>query len=60
MPIIRGGKKYDADQGYRQLERGTGEEQKALSASIFYDKWKLAETNEKYAILKKRWKNERG
>ena len=56
----RGGKKYDADQGYSQLERGTGEEQKAISASIFYDKWKLAEANEKYASLKKQWKDERG
>ncbi|WP_426329033.1 DUF4385 domain-containing protein [Pedobacter sp. R-06] len=56
----KGGKKHDPDQGYRQLERGTGEAQKALSASIFYNKWKLAEANEKYAILKKQWKNERG
>jgi len=56
----KGGKKYDADQGYRQLERGTGDEQKALSASIFYDIWKLAEANEKYARLKKKWKDERG
>lgn len=56
----RGGKKYDADQDYRQLDRGTGDEQKALSASIFYDKWKLAETNEQYSTLKKKWKDERG
>jgi len=56
----KGGKKYDAAQGYRQLERGTGNEQKALSASIFYDKWKIAEANEKYASLKKQWKDEKG
>jgi len=56
----RGGKKYDVDQHYRQLERGTGDEQKALSASIFYDKWKLAEANLQYASLKSEWKDERG
>jgi len=56
----KGGKKYDADQDYRQLERGTGDEQKAVSASIFYDQWKLAEANGQYAELKTHWKVERG
>lgn len=56
----KGGKKYDADDGYQQLERGTGDAQKAISASIFYGKWKLAEANEIYASLKKQWKHERG
>ncbi|RYE53952.1 MAG: DUF4385 family protein, partial [Sphingobacteriales bacterium] len=56
----KGGKKYDADKNHQQLERGTGDAQKAISASIFYDKWKLAEADEKYSRLKKQWKNERG
>lgn len=56
----KGGKKYDASHDYRQLERGTGDDRKAKSASIFYEKWKVAEANEKYAQLKKQWKNERG
>ena len=56
----KGGKKYDAHLDYRQLERGTGDAQKAISASIFYDKWKMAEANEKYIRLKKHWKDERG
>jgi len=56
----RGGKKYDPNQNYLQLERGTGEDQKAISASIFYEKWKLAERNERYTVLKKQWKNKYG
>lgn len=56
----KGGKKYDASRHYRQLERGTGDAQKAKSASIFHEKWKMAEANNKYAELKKQWKNEWG
>ena len=56
----KGGKKYYPQDGYRQLERGTGDGKKAISAIIFYDKWKFAEANEHYAVLKKNWKDEWG
>ncbi len=56
----KGGKKYDAENNYTQLERGTGEPQKAESAKIFYDQWKAAEANLTYAKMKKEWKHERG
>jgi hypothetical protein len=56
----KGGRKYDAKEGYKQLERGTGEHEKAKAASVFYDKWKAAESDEIYYRLKKQWKRERG
>lgn len=56
----RGGKKYDADKSYELLERGNGDPEKAKAASIFYDRWKAAESNELYAALKKDWKYARG
>lgn len=56
----KGGKKYDAAQGYALLERGTGDPEKAKAAIIFYDCYKAAEANEHYAQSKKEWKNERG
>lgn len=56
----KGGKKYDADNGYALLERGTGEAEKAAAAAIFYERWKAAEADEHYARLKKLWKHERG
>ena len=56
----KGGKKYGETDNYRLLERGTGETEKAASATIFYERWKAAEANEHYAALKKRWKHERG
>jgi len=52
----KGGKKYDKENDYKQLERGTGELEKAGAAAIFYDKWRAAEANELYAELKKKWK----
>jgi hypothetical protein len=52
----KGGKKYDKEHDYAPLERGTGEQQKAESALIFYMKWKLAEANAEYAAMKKAWK----
>ena len=55
----KGGKKYDQSD-YHQLERGTGEEMKAISAEIFYKKWKEAESNEKYSSLKVQWKKDYG
>ena len=55
----KGGKKYDETKGYAQLERGTGETEKAAAATVFYDYWKHAEANGLYAALKKQWKHER-
>ena len=56
----KGGKKYDSKNHYKHLERGTGDPEKVKSAKIFYDRWKLAEANKKYADLKAKWKDEKG
>jgi hypothetical protein len=56
----KGGKKYDKEKNYQQLERGTGEEEKARAAAVFYDKWKLAEKNGDYSLKKQEWKKEIG
>lgn len=56
----KGGKKYDKDNDYKQLEIGTGESEKAKAASVFYEKWKLAEANEAYKAAKISWKVEKG
>lgn len=56
----KGGKKYDKSDDYKRLERGTGSEEKAASAQIFYDKWKAAEANPAYAKMKIAWKKEKG
>ena len=56
----KGGKKYNADKNYEQLERGTGDPEKAKSAEIFYQKWKEAEADLKYAAMKEAWKKKYG
>lgn len=56
----KGGKKYDKENNYEQLERGTGEPEKAAAANVFYKKWKKAEADEKYAVMKKDWKKKYG
>ncbi len=56
----KGGKKYDAENGYQQFDRETGDPEKAKSAAVFYDKWKEAEKNPVYFSMKKEWKKERG
>jgi hypothetical protein len=56
----KGGKKYDNNNGYALLERGTGEPGKAAAAAVFYALWKKAEADEKYARLKQAWKHEKG
>lgn len=53
----KGGKKYDAEHDYHLLDKGTGEQQKAISAKIFFKKWKAAEANEAYAAQKTLWKS---
>lgn len=56
----KSGKKYDHNNDYSHMERGTGEAEKALAAAIFYDFWKRAEANELYKQMKKKWKKEKG
>lgn len=56
----KGGKKYDKDNDYRQLDIGTGETEKAKAASVFYKKWKLAEADTTYKAAKINWKREKG
>ena len=56
----KGGKKYDKENNYAELERGTGEQKKAESAAIFYKKWKDAEADPAYAQMKKEWKRRLG
>jgi hypothetical protein len=50
----RGGRKYEADTG-QPLTKGTGDPVKALSADIFFKKWKEAEAYPEYAALKQSW-----
>ncbi|WGQ10705.1 DUF4385 domain-containing protein [Pedobacter gandavensis] len=56
----KGGKKYDKQNGYTKQERGTGEPEKAASATIFHEKWKAAEANPIYTKLKADWKRNYG
>jgi hypothetical protein len=56
----KGGKKYDKQQHYLQLERGTGSEEKAAAADIFYQAYKKAESDSRYAAMKTEWKTTRG
>ena len=56
----KGGRKYDAENDYQQLERGTGDPEKAISADIFYKKWQEAEANDLYTKLKLEWKKNLG
>ena len=56
----RGGKKYDKENDYAALERGTGEQEKAEAAAIFYEVWKKAEAIPAYTAMKKDWKKRLG
>lgn len=55
----KGGLKYDQKDG-SNLEKGTGDPAKIMSAQIFYEKWQEAEQHPKYAKLKKEWKEKYG
>lgn len=55
----KGGRKY-APLTYEPYEKGTGDQQKAMSATIFYHKWQQAEAHPLYASLKKEWKKNFG
>ncbi|MGX5853729.1 DUF4385 domain-containing protein [Dyadobacter jiangsuensis] len=56
----KGGKKYDKENAYKLLEKGTGEAQKADAAAVFFAKWKQAEANADYAERKREWKQKIG
>ncbi|MCC2624509.1 MAG: hypothetical protein K0R14_382 [Burkholderiales bacterium] len=56
----KGGVKYDKSNNYNLNNRGTGDPQKALSANIFFAKWKEAEANQKYKKMKLDWKKHYG
>jgi hypothetical protein len=56
----KGGRKYDKQRDYELKERGTGDPEKARSAQIFFDIWKKAEADPRYAARKKQWKENRG
>jgi hypothetical protein len=56
----KGGRKYDKVHNYAELERGTGEAEKAESAAIFYEKWKSAESDPQYTRMKADWKRQNG
>jgi hypothetical protein len=56
----KGGKKYDKTNDYAELERGTGEPEKAAAAAIFYAIWKKAEADPAYTEMKTDWKERLG
>ena len=56
----RGGKKYDANNDYALLEKGTGEIEKLKSSVVFYDMWKKAEEVKGYARMKLEWRKQYG
>lgn len=55
----KGGRKYDAA-GNLIGELGTGDPLKAESASIYYKKWRSAENDPTYKLLKSNWKQTYG
>jgi hypothetical protein len=56
----KGGRKYDKEHDYAALERGTGEQEKAASADIFYKLYKDAEADPEYKVMKLDWKKRLG
>ena len=56
----KGGKKYDKHNDYAQLERGTGDPEKAAAAAIFYAIWKKAEADPDYQEMKADWRERLG
>ena len=56
----KGGIKYDASNGYEQLERGSGDPEKAKSAAVFYRQWKKAEDFPQYKRMRADWKKKYG
>lgn len=56
----KGGKKYEKENNYKPLERGTGSEEKAKSAAIFYEAYRKAKEDPVYSLMKKDWKKTKG
>lgn len=56
----KSGRKYDPENNYKPLQRGTGDPEKEKSAAIFFHKWKEAEADAQYAQMKKEWKENFG
>lgn len=56
----KGGKKYDKNNRYEPMERGTGTDEKAGAAAIFYTFWKQAEGFGNYQQRKLEWKKQYG
>lgn len=56
----KGGKKYDKDNDYQLLQKGTGQQEKAEAAAVFYAKWKQVEEHSHYASMKEDWKGRLG
>ena len=55
----KGGRKYEPTD-YHQLEKGTGDPEKAVSADIFFHKWKEAENYPQYMKKKLEWMQKYG
>jgi len=55
----KGGRKYSCAD-HHELERGTGDPEKAKSAAIFHKLWKAAEADATYAEAKAAWKKKYG
>lgn len=51
----KSGRKYDLLND-KLFPKGTGEDKKAISATIFFNKWKEAENHPVYSRLKSEWK----
>ena len=56
----KGGHKYNKEHNYETLPKGTGEDEKARAAAVFFTKWKEAENNAVYKALKTEWKKVNG
>lgn len=56
----KGGKKYDKENDFNLLKKGTGSLEKAKSAAIFYEAYQTAQKCSKYQLLKKEWKSQKG
>ena len=57
---FKGGRKYDKAAGYALKPRATGDPEKAESAAVFYQAWRKAEAEPRYAEQKKAWKVKHG
>ncbi|RZJ78803.1 MAG: DUF4385 domain-containing protein [Flavobacterium sp.] len=56
----KGGKKYDKDEDFKLLEKGTGSAEKAKSAAVFYEAYQTAKNCPAYQLLSKEWKSQKG